>query len=88
MQALGLDSYFRQKIISAAVGLDKPDPAIFRLAMSHCPDRTRHIMIGDNLQADILGAVAAGMETVYVHRDVQPQAGHCFDTLLPILDLL
>lgn len=88
VQALGLDSYFRQKIISAAVGLDKPDPAIFRLAMSHCPDCTRHIMIGDNLQADILGAAAAGMETVYVHRDIQPQADHCFDTLLPILDLL
>lgn len=86
--ALGLTPYFRAFAVSGAIGLDKPHRAIFDYAMSFCPECTRHIMIGDNITADIGGGKAAGMETIYVHRGEHPDADHCFDALLPILDLL
>lgn len=88
VKALGLASYFRAYVISGADGLDKPHRATFEHAMSFCPSCDRHIMVGDNITADIGGGKAAGMETVYVHRGEHPDADHCFDTLLPILHLL
>ncbi len=86
--ALGLAPYFRAFVISGADGLDKPHKATFDHAMSFCPECSRHIMVGDNITADIGGGKAAGMETVYVHRGMHPDADHCFDALLPILALL
>jgi len=86
--ALGLIPYFRGFAVSGDIGLDKPHKAIFDYAMSFCPECDRHIMVGDNITADIGGGKAAGMETVYVHRGAHPDADHCFDGLLPILDLL
>lgn len=86
--ALGLTPYFRGYAISGDIGLDKPHRAIFDYAMSLCPECSRHIMVGDNIHADIGGGKAAGMETVYVHRGEHPDADHCFDSLLPILDLI
>lgn len=86
--ALGLTPYFRGFAVSGDIGLDKPHKAIFDYAMSLCPECDRHIMVGDNITADIGGGKAAGMETVYVHRGAHPDADHCFDALLPILDLL
>ena len=85
---LGLAPYFCGFAVSGAIGLDKPHRAIFDYAMSLCPDCDRHIMVGDNINADIGGGKAAGMETVYVHRGEHPDADHCFDALLPILDLI
>lgn len=88
IKALGLSPYFRACVISGADGLDKPHRATFEHAMSFCPECDRHIMVGDNITADIGGGKAAGMETVYVHRGEHPDANHCFDELLPILNLL
>lgn len=85
---LGLTAYFRGFAISGDIGLDKPHRAIFDYAMSLCPECDRHIMVGDNISADIGGGRAAGMKTIYVHRGEHPDADHCFDTLLPILDIL
>ena len=86
--ALGIDRYFDSIIISGLEGCDKPGEGIFRLAMSRCPDAGRFIMVGDNIEADIGGAKALGIETVYVHRGENPLADHCFDTLMPIADLI
>lgn len=86
--ALGLPSCFRGFAISGDIGLDKPHREIFDYAMSLCPECNRHIMVGDNIHADIGGGKAAGMDTVYVHRGEHPNADYCFDTLLPILDIL
>lgn len=86
--ALGLPPYLRGFAVSGDIGLDKPHREIFDYAMSLCPECDRHIMVGDNIHADIGGGKAAGMETIYVHRGTNPDADHCFDSLLPILDIL
>jgi FMN phosphatase YigB (HAD superfamily) len=55
--------------ISEQVGVRKPDPEIFRIAARMCGEP--HVsgwMIGDSPQADIGGAVAAGLCSVWIDR--------------------
>ena len=72
MRNSGIAAYFDQVINSEMAGVKKPDPLIFRLAL----ERTgalpgKAIMVGDSLEADILGARALGMHTLHlnVHND-------------------
>ncbi len=61
LERLGLDGWFREILSSAEAGAEKPDPAIFRLALSRLgvsPARALHI--GDD-QVDEDGARAAGL---------------------------
>jgi len=54
-------------IDSAAVGVAKPDPAIFAIALEACgvaPERVLHI--GDTVGADVDGALAAGVRPVHL----------------------
>ena len=65
---LGLDVPRERIIMSDVEGASKPDPAIFALAkdrMSLQPG-ARMLMIGDNPEADIAGANAAGMSTAWM----------------------
>ena len=55
--------------ISAIVGIEKPDPKIFQLALSELgsePARTVHI--GNRLDTDVLPAQSLGMRTVWILR--------------------
>jgi putative hydrolase of the HAD superfamily len=54
-------------IDSAAVGVAKPDPAIFTIALEATgvpPERTLHI--GDTVGADVDGALAAGVRPIHL----------------------
>jgi putative hydrolase of the HAD superfamily len=67
----GLRSYFEFILSSAAYGKRKPHPGIFQAALHHFripPEQS--IMIGDNYEADILGAHRLGINTVWVKRRV------------------
>lgn len=67
-----LDKYFEQVLISAEVGLRKPHPKIFQMALDYfkvSPKRT--VMVGDTLEADILGAKQAGITSVWITRRVE-----------------
>lgn len=58
--------YFEHIINSESVGVKKPDPKIFHFALQQVnvsPEKT--VMIGDNLEADILGAQNVGMHTIH-----------------------
>jgi putative hydrolase of the HAD superfamily len=53
---------------SAVVGVSKPDPAIFRIALDALgvpPSRTV-LHVGDSLRYDVTGALAAGLQPVHV----------------------
>jgi putative hydrolase of the HAD superfamily len=59
-------NYFDKIVTSESVGVKKPNPIIFNHAMeltSSEPHNT--IMIGDNYEADILGAHQVGMNTMF-----------------------
>jgi putative hydrolase of the HAD superfamily len=53
---------------SAVVGVAKPDPAIFRLALDALgvPADGTVIHVGDSLRYDVAGALAAGLQPVHM----------------------
>lgn len=69
-----IHGYFSHIINSEMAGVKKPNPLIFQLALQTAnvvPEKA--VMIGDNLEADILGAKAVGFHTLHfnVHNDAQ-----------------
>ena len=71
----GLDGYFTHLITSEGSNSLKPKKEIFDFAMDKARSTSgESIMIGDNLDADIQGAMNAGMDTVFVnHINAVPQ---------------
>ncbi|ENX63662.1 MULTISPECIES: HAD family hydrolase [Acinetobacter] len=66
--ALGLTEFFSSTIVSEAVGLRKPDPAIFLLSCQQLGVHPKDcIFVGDNELADIQGAKSVGMKTIFFH---------------------
>lgn len=56
-------------VVSELAGCSKPDPAIFRAAADACGCRLDGgWMVGDNPEADIGGAAACGLRTVWISR--------------------
>ena len=64
-----LRPYFDLVLSSAACGVRKPSPRIFRIALEHWGVGPSHaVMVGDTLGADILGAHNAGIFSIWVTR--------------------
>jgi HAD superfamily hydrolase (TIGR01509 family) len=68
----GLRPYFEYIVTSAAFGWRKPHPGIFRAALDHfgVPAELA-VMVGDTYEADILGAHAVGLNTIWITRRVR-----------------
>lgn len=86
LEQLGISAYFSCIVASAAVGVEKPDPAIFRLALADLSLSAPHSMVlyvGNEYRADVLGARAAGLTPVLIDRyALYPHADcHCFASL-------
>lgn len=65
----GLSSYFTHVITSESSNSLKPKKEIFDFALDKAKSTLpESIMIGDNLEADIQGAMNAGMDTVFVNH--------------------
>ena len=67
-----INGFFREIINSEMAGVKKPNPIIFKLALERArvaPEMA--VMVGDNIEADILGAQAVGMHTLHfnIHGD-------------------
>ncbi len=57
-------------VISAVLGVAKPDPAIFRVALERLgASAAEAIHVGDSVEHDVAGARAAGVEAVLVARN-------------------
>ncbi|MBT8254060.1 MAG: noncanonical pyrimidine nucleotidase, YjjG family [Flavobacteriaceae bacterium] len=60
-----IDHYFNTVTNSEMVGAKKPDPRIFKHALERArADVSQSIMIGDNYEADILGALGLGFDVI------------------------
>lgn len=63
-----LRPFFDDVITSEEAGCKKPDPAIFRYALHRVKATAdESLMIGDDLEVDIQGAKAMGMDQVFVN---------------------
>jgi HAD superfamily hydrolase (TIGR01662 family) len=68
----GLRPFFGIIVTSAALGIRKPDARIFRVALDHFRVEPAAVaMVGDMLDADILGANQLGMYSIWITRRVQ-----------------
>ena len=66
MRNSNIDGYFEQIINSEMAGVKKPNPIIFQLALDRAKTASKNaIMIGDSLEADILGAKALGFHVLH-----------------------
>ena len=67
-----LRPFFETIITSAGCGIRKPDERIFRLALDHFGVPPEQVaMVGDLLEADILGANQMGIYSIWITRRVQ-----------------
>jgi len=65
----GLRPYFSTILISASEGIRKPDPQIFEKACKLMGiESSEAVMVGDTLEADILGAHNCGMKAIWIKR--------------------
>ncbi len=65
LEAVGLRRHLAFVIDSAVVGVEKPDPRIFRLALERAGVEAAHAThIGDLYHLDIRGAEAAGLQAI------------------------
>ena len=84
--------FFTSIIISEEVGYQKPDKRIFEFALENaCSDANEVVMIGDNYEADIIGARQAGIDQIYFNRSGQlngEEATHVIQSLKELEELL
>ncbi|MBR6275990.1 MAG: YjjG family noncanonical pyrimidine nucleotidase [Prevotella sp.] len=75
LAACGLRDYFDTIILSEDAGANKPSPLYFDYAFKVSgANRESTLMIGDNLQSDILGAMNAGIDAMLFNRwQVSPE---------------
>lgn len=92
VESSGLSDYFEGLLTSDALGFKKPNPEIFKLAMSKMGvGAERSVMLGDSLEADIKGAKAVGMGQVFFNPDGTPhdeKIQHEVKSLKEILDIV
>ena len=97
IQALKLASsnlahYFEEIITSEHSGHLKPDPRMFRHALERTgATAAESLMIGDNLECDVLGAYNAGIDQVYFNPDKRRhfnQITHEISCLSELKDIL
>lgn len=68
----GLRPFFETILTSASLGIRKPDPRIFQVALDLLrvqPEAAA--MVGDSLDADMLGAIQSGIYGIWITRHVQ-----------------
>ena len=95
LDACGLRDYFDTIILSEDAGVNKPAKAYFDYALKVSgANRKTTLMIGDNLQSDILGALNAGLDAMLFNRwqvppeDIPQEPTFIVETLSAIKTIL
>jgi putative hydrolase of the HAD superfamily len=76
LRSLGIDGLIDVLVTSEEVGVEKPDPAIYRKVLEKlgvCPQEA--VYIGDSLPKDVLGPMKMGMDAIWYldeHSGVTP----------------
>ena len=72
----GLQDYFELFLPSGEVGVTKPDPRIFRIALDRMQlQPSEAVFVGDHLDLDVIGAQRAGMRAIWYH----PRRRYAYD---------
>ena len=91
---VGLGQFFSHSLSASDFGIAKPDVRIFHAAASAVGVSPAHVLhVGDDAALDVLGALDAGMQTVWVNRGQHvwshaKQPHHTVENLKQLVDLL
>jgi HAD superfamily hydrolase (TIGR01549 family) len=93
---IGLERFFSGSVSARLHGVAKPDPSIFLAACAAAGATPQQVLhLGDDLLADVDGALAAGLQAGWIcrpdgaHASEDPRAGaHRFGNLLAVADAL
>lgn len=78
LSKVGIAQHFDCIISSGTVGCEKPNPRIFEVASQRIGlDATSLVHVGDNYDADVLGAKAAGIMPVLIDRSGKHPGKDC-----------
>ncbi|MES2977067.1 MAG: HAD-IA family hydrolase [Pseudomonadota bacterium] len=67
---IGLAEYFRGSVSAQSFGVGKPDRRIFEAGAQAAGVRVDEVLhVGDDAALDVVGALEAGMQTVWVNRE-------------------
>lgn len=89
-----IGQFFETVVISNDVGIAKPDPGIFTIALENMDlyNKEEILMIGDSLSSDILGGINAGIDTCWINSlniesgDIQP--GYTISKISLLMEIL
>ncbi|AMJ65568.1 HAD family hydrolase [Hymenobacter sp. PAMC 26628] len=74
LRHLGMTQLVDALITSEDVGVLKPDPRIFQVALARLGARPAEtVLVGDNWTADVLGALGVGIRPVWLNRTGAPR---------------
>ena len=84
VRRLGLAPYLCPVLNSAGVGIRKPAPRLFQLVLEEWNLEPYEVaMVGDTLEADILGAQLAGMQGILALMHENPVSSELWDRVVP-----
>ncbi|MFN3852336.1 MAG: YjjG family noncanonical pyrimidine nucleotidase [Spirosomataceae bacterium] len=91
MNSSKITHYFGEVITNERANARKPDPKIFEYAVGITnASLGNSLMIGDNYEADVLGAKSVGMDSVYFNPEVieSTEANYTINHLLELKNIL
>lgn len=78
MKSSKIRDYFEVIVNSEMAGVKKPNPKIFRLALDEAKVKPKNaLMIGDSLEADIIGAKNLGFHVLHFNSHQEPKHEIC-----------
>ncbi len=87
-RALGVAEQFDAVLVSEQEGIRKPDPEIFRRALTRLGvTADEAVFVGDNPEADIRGAQSVGMGTIYRPNRFWPECDFADAVCVDLADL-
>lgn len=80
--------YFNVVVTSESVGVKKPNPKVFNYALGLAnAKKEQSIMIGDSVEADVLGALNVGMQAIHCNFDCNEIDIKNFTSVTNLLEL-
>jgi putative hydrolase of the HAD superfamily len=87
VKMLGIKNFFDEIYASSDKGLGKPDPAFFEMVLSENNLKKKEtIMIGKDYATDIKGAIAIGMDSLYIHTNLSDKKAKREEATFEIAD--
>jgi len=88
LEKSGIKKYFDKIITSESVGVKKPNPKVFKYALELVDTvSVNSVMIGDNLEADIIGALNCGIPSIHFNQNNEKYAQKNYTSVSNLLEI-